>query len=526
MPSTSPPSTDGAARERDHYRRRLQAIAENSTQALFVMDEHQRCTYMNPAAERLTGFTLAELQGKPLHDYIHHTRPDGTPYPLAECPIDQAFPQNMREQGEEVFVHRDGWFYEVAFTASPIREDGRTVGTIIEVRDIREEKARERERGRLLAAERSARLRAEESERRFREMANAAPVLIWTAGTDARCDWFNEPWLAFTGRTLEQEVGDGWAQGVHPDDVDRSLGTYLGAFHARQSLSMEYRLRRYDGDYRWVLDNAAPRFAEGGTFVGYVGACVDVTDQRLAREAAEAANQAKSEFLTMMSHELRTPLNAIGGYADLLLQGLRGPLNEAQRQDLERLRRAGQHLLSLVTDVLNFTRLDAGRVAFDLQDVPLAPLVADLETLVLPQLAAKGLTYDHDACAADTPEQPHVARADPEKVRQILLNLLTNAIKFTDAGGVRVACEDAPAAGVVRVRIADTGRGIPPEHLERVFEPFVQVGRGLNRPGEGAGLGLAISRELARAMGGELTAESSPGAGSTFTLTLPRAERR
>ncbi|HEX8830014.1 MAG TPA: PAS domain-containing protein [Longimicrobium sp.] len=124
----------------DHYRLQLETVAENATLALFIMDEHQRCTYMNRAAEELTGFRLEELQGKALHYYVHHTRPDGTPYPLEECPIDQAFPQGMRESGEETFVHRDGHFYPVAFTASPIRRDGRAVGTIIEVRGIGEER--------------------------------------------------------------------------------------------------------------------------------------------------------------------------------------------------------------------------------------------------------------------------------------------------------------------------------------------------------------------------------------------------
>jgi PAS domain S-box-containing protein len=140
------PSQDQAAE--GYYRRHLEAIADNATLALFVMDEQQRCTYMNPAAERLTGFTLQEVRGKPLHDYVHHTRPDGSPYPLEECPIDRAFPENMREQGEEVFVHPDGHFYPVAFTASPILEDGRPVGTIIEVRDISEERKADAERQR------------------------------------------------------------------------------------------------------------------------------------------------------------------------------------------------------------------------------------------------------------------------------------------------------------------------------------------------------------------------------------------
>jgi signal transduction histidine kinase len=175
--------------------------------------------------------------------------------------------------------------------------------------------------------------------------------------------------------------------------------------------------------------------------------------------------------------------------------------------------------------VLSFARVEAGRVEYRVEDVRLGPLVADLEALVGPQLAAAGLAYDHDGCGPETPERPHVARADAEKVRQVLLNLLTNAVKFTAPGGrVALACEHDAAAGVVRVRVSDTGRGIAPDQHARVFEPFVQVDRQQRHASQqGVGLGLAISRNLARGMGGDLTVESTPGAGSTFTLTLPAA---
>ncbi|MDF1502135.1 ATP-binding protein [Roseisolibacter sp. H3M3-2] len=244
-----------------------------------------------------------------------------------------------------------------------------------------------------------------------------------------------------------------------------------------------------------------------------------------ARRQAEAANAAKSQFLSTMSHELRTPLNAIGGYLDLLTLGIRGPLTDDQRQDLERVRRANQHLMSLVTDILNFARVDAGQIEYRLADVELADVIGDLETLIGPQLAAKRIAFDHDACAPDTPDRPHVVRADPEKLRQVLLNLLGNAVKFTEPGGrVTLACATDRAAGVIRVRVGDTGRGIPPDQLERIFEPFVQVDRHRTHESQqGVGLGLAISRELARAMGGDLTVESAPGVGSTFTVTLPAA---
>jgi len=247
-------------------------------------------------------------------------------------------------------------------------------------------------------------------------------------------------------------------------------------------------------------------------------------DAERQRTEAEAANAAKSQFLSTMSHELRTPLNAIAGYAELLTLGLRGPLTELQRHDLERVRLANQHLMALVTDILNFARVDAGQLEYRLTDVELASIVADLEPLIGPQLVAKGIAFAHDGCAPDTPDRPHGVRADPERLRQILLNLMSNAVKFTDAGGrVALACETDAGAGVVRVRVSDTGRGIPADQLDRIFQPFVQVDRHRTHASQqGVGLGLAISRELARGMGGDLTAESRPGVGSTFTLTLPR----
>jgi signal transduction histidine kinase len=274
-----------------------------------------------------------------------------------------------------------------------------------------------------------------------------------------------------------------------------------------------------------------------GTLAAQAGQALErarlVDAERAARAEAEAANRAKSEFLATMSHELRTPLNAIGGYTELLALGVRGPVSETQQADLARIQRANQHLTGLVTDILNFARLDAGQVEYAVTDVPLAAVLTDVEALVAPQIAAKGLAYAHDGRAAEAPTprtsaRPHAAapltvRADAEKVRQVLLNLLTNAIKFTRPGGrVSLACAADPAARVVRLAVSDTGRGIPAEQLVRIFDPFVQVDRqGTPESQQGVGLGLAISRDLARGMGGDLTVESTPGAGSTFTLTLP-----
>lgn len=241
------------------------------------------------------------------------------------------------------------------------------------------------------------------------------------------------------------------------------------------------------------------------------------SDADTARQEAEEANRSKSDFLAMMSHELRTPLNAIGGYAQLLTMGIHGPLNESQLNALERIDRNQTHLLTLITDLLSFARIDAGRVQYDIQDVPLNESLANLEPLISPQLQSRDLNFTYRPC----PPAVRV-RADGDRLSQILVNLLGNAIKYTpDGGTVSLSCDFDETT--VRVHVHDTGRGIPADRLTYIFEPFVQGERALNRPNEGVGLGLAISRELALAMHGELTVSSELGRGSTFTLSLPRA---
>lgn len=237
--------------------------------------------------------------------------------------------------------------------------------------------------------------------------------------------------------------------------------------------------------------------------------------ERVAREEAEGANRAKSEFLAVMSHELRTPLNAIDGYAELMELGIHGTLTGEQRQDLARIRKSQRHLLGLINGVLNYARVEAGAVRYDVEDIVVDEVLATCEALITPQVRAKRLSFDYAGC-----DQRIVVRADGEKLQQIVLNLLTNALKFTEPGGkIDLACAASNAA--VEIRVSDTGRGIAAHQLARIFEPFVQVDARLVRTQEGVGLGLAISRDLARGMGGDLTAVSEPGVGSTFTLTLP-----
>ena len=234
-----------------------------------------------------------------------------------------------------------------------------------------------------------------------------------------------------------------------------------------------------------------------------------------ARTRADEANEAKTQFLTTISHELRTPLNAISGYADLIALGVYGPVAEAQLEALERIKRSQRHLLSLINDMLNFAKIDGGHVHIEIRDVRVSKVCQDVESLLDPQLRSKGLKHENRC------DSTLVVRADEEKLRQIMINLVGNSVKFTPPGGTITVLGRAEDDRVL-IEVHDSGIGIPAEKLERIFEPFVQLDRNLTSGQEGAGLGLAISRDLARLMGGELTVKSEVGKGSVFIVSLPR----
>jgi len=354
---------------------------------------------------------------------------------------------------------------------------------------------------------------------RFENLLELAPQIVWFAEADGQLTYCNPYWYNYTGLSERETVGYSWTNALHPDDRDRVVWGWQTAVQAGKDYEAELRLRNVDGSYCWFLARSRASRDESGKINAWLGIAIDIEERKKAEEQALAASQAKSEFLASMSHELRTPLNAIGGYAELLGMGIRGSLNAEQAQDVARIRRSQQHLLTLINDVLNFAKVDAGQAEYRLTSVPVDEALHDTESMIAPQILAKGLKYTYKGG-----DKTASVLADPEKLQQIVLNLLTNAVKFTDSGG-SITLSATPRGNCIEIAVADTGAGISAEKLEKVFDPFVQAERRLNQPTQGVGLGLAISRDLAHAMNGEITVESTVGKGSTFTLSLPRAPR-
>ena len=369
-----------------------------------------------------------------------------------------------------------------------------------------------------------------ESEGRLRAAVLAAPYPLMLHAEDGTILQLSRAWSELSGYpATELTTTQQWtrrAYGETADEADALMRQDLDRSDPDAAVPTRFgerTIRTRDGSLRvWDFQSVLLGRLPDGRKLRLVAAN-DVTDfgrllasERAAREEAEKANRAKMDFLAVMSHELRTPLNAIGGYAQLLELGIHGPVTESQRKALARIKSSEAHLLGLIEDVLNFAKIEAGRVTFDMRAIPVVEIVEEMDVLVEPQMREKGLTYHRDEAPDDA------VLTDHEKARQVLLNLLSNAVKFTPAGG-HIAISFETHEREVDIIISDTGSGIPPDKQEAIFEPFVQVHRAYTSTHGGTGLGLAISRDLARAMAGDLLVRSVPDQGSSFVLRLQRA---
>jgi PAS domain S-box-containing protein len=379
-------------------------------------------------------------------------------------------------------------------------------------------------RARTDAAERLA-VALQESEARFRMMAETIPVQVWTARPDGLLDFVTKRTAEFFGLSQHELLGDQWVSRVHPDDIERTAACWKHSLETGQLYETEFRLLSRDGEYRWHLVRAEAMYAEDGSVAEWFGCTADIEEHKrleaaldVAASDARQANKAKAEFLAMMSHELRTPLNAIGGYVQLMIDGIPTPASDAQLNYLRRIHKSQQHLLDLIEAVLTHAKIEAGKLTYHVTDVVAHEVLAVVDSLTTPQRAAKRIAYDCSGC-----DQKLVFQADKQRLVQILLNVLSNATKFTPAGGSITVTTEVMSTDVGAIAVRDTGLGMSADELALVFEPYVQFDSSLSRENKGTGLGMPISREMARAMGGDLVASSVPGVGSVFTVTLPLA---
>ncbi len=484
-----------------HARRLLGQIVDLAAEGVFVVDRECRYVLFNAAMERWTGLSAANVQGKSAFDLFPYLVQNGEER-LFRAALSGDRVSSRDRPFEFVGIKRKGY---CDTDYSPwVDADGAILGCIGMVRDVT--RAREVEQ------------QVRETESRFKNMADVAPVLLWMSRPDGMCTFFNQTWLDFTGRTLEQEWGIGWAESVHFEDLQRCMDTYAAAFGRREVFEMEYRLRRHDGEFRWVLDRGAPRWWPDGTFAGYIGCCADITDRKHLEGQLLTALRARDELLSIASHELRTPITSLQLHLEMLDRRFTrepslGQVAERAAHEASVALQKTRRLAEMVDVLLDVARIQEGRFLLDPQPISLSALCRDV--------------VEHLTVRAIEAHAPIRLTADPNvdgtwdrfRLEQVLTNLLVNAIKYAAGKPIDVVLRSTPSG--VHLEVRDHGPGLPREQHEAIFDRFVRF-----TPRQhygGFGLGLWIAREIVRAHRGSIRVESVPGEGAAFIVELPRS---
>jgi PAS domain S-box-containing protein len=490
---------------------RIAAVVESSDDAIISKTLDGIIMSWNKGAERIFGYKAEEIVGKSILLLIPSNLQNEEPRIIERLKKGERI-----EHYETIRVTKGGRSVDISLTVSPVKDNrGKVIGASKIARDITEDKKR-------LEALR-------ESEVRFRTMADAAPMLIWESGIDGLCNYFNQTWLDFVGRKSEQELGNGWREGLHPEDSARYLQLYSSSFDARIPFEMEYRLRHRLGEYRWILVKGTPRFGPKGTFQGYIGACVDITESVQARRTLadsrkelerlvgerttslqEAVNQME-EFSYSVSHDLRAPLRAMQGYATAVLEDYRGKVLDGEAEDyLQRIVTAGARMDRLTRDVLVYSKIP--RTDLQLHVVTLDKLVSDIA-----QQFRQAKTRDVEI-SVETPLLPVLG--NESFLAQAISNLVDNAVKFTLPSPIpRIRVWTEQTQGQVRLWVEDNGIGVKPEHQKRIWGMFERVHP--QTKFEGTGIGLAIVRKTIERMNGTVGVISDGVTGSKFWIQLP-----
>ena len=490
----------------------LEGVLENAPVGLGFLDEFLRVRHMNRALSTMSDRALSAEVGVSIWDVVPHMREAFEPR-LRQV-VDGGRPMSNVEIQAGSNLRRDQVRdYQVSFY--PLRSvDGgeRVEGAGMVVADITARKRTERW--------------LRESEERFRTLTEASAAVVWTTNQEGEFDKPQPEWSQFTGQAEEASRGLGFLEATHPEDRARTGEAWAEAVKTKAPYLDEYRLRRTDGEWRFMVVRAVPILDEDESVREWVGMHTDITDRKTAelelaaaRDAAEAANRAKSVFLANMSHELRTPLSAVIGYSEMMEEEVEDLGEASLLADLGKIKSNARHLLSLINDVLDLSKIEANRMDTFAEDVDVATLVNDVASTVDTLAQQKDNRLD-----IQMEEGLGTMHTDVVKLRQCLFNLLSNASKFTESGRITLATRreggEGPDATLV-FRVIDTGIGMTAEQLSRLFQRFSQADETTTRKFGGTGLGLAITRAFSRLLGGTIAVESTFGSGTTFTIRLP-----
>jgi PAS domain S-box-containing protein len=482
---------------------RLDQLFEQAPEAVAVLSTDDRIVRVNKEFTRMFGYEPDEVLQRPINDLI---------VPEAEIESSRAYTRLLKQGGrvevETVRRRKDGTQIDVSLLAISVRTpSSEQVVNYAIYRDITERKRADE--------------RLRESEARFQAMADTAPVLIWMTGTDGLCNYFNKPWLEFTGGTMEQEVGTGWIEGVHPDDVQACFDGFLPAFHARKPFRMEYRLRRADGEYRWLMESGIPRYTGAGEFAGYIGSNIDITDlkraaaerQRLHELEADLAHinrvSMMGELAASLAHEIKQPIAAALTDAKTCLRWLR-----RDTPDVAEGCEAASRMINDATraaEVIDRVRSLYRRDTSDRELLDINEIIREMSVLLHDKANRTSISI-----RTELDSRLPLITADRVQLRQVLMNLVLNAIEaMKDANGELTITSKRTAESQLLVSVSDSGIGLPVGEVDRIFEAFFTTKE------QGTGIGLSISRRIIESHGGSLWACANTDRGATFQFTLP-----
>ena len=510
----------------------LESVNEH---AIFILDLEGRVSSWHVGAERIKGYRKEEILGQ--HYSRFYTPEDiasGKPAKQLETAL-----RTGRVQSEGWRVLKDGSRFYADVVITTVKDDmGIVLGFCKVTRDMTERKMAEealKSANDLLESrvlERTAQLNElndelkkeiaerklteaahRESENRFRMMADTMPALVWMSGTDGQVNFFNKGWLDFTGQSGESMLNNGWMKWIHPEDLTLFVKAYDDALKENKIFTAEYRFRRFDGEYRWVLNTGVPRFTPEGSFMGFTGSIFDITNRKKAEEVLSKSEMHQREFVANVSHDFRTPVATIKGFAETLR---RGALYDSKNalDFVKIIEKHAERLETLIEDLLNISTLESGKIRVQNEAIPLNPYITEMVKSMTFIITKKNISVKISI-------DPDIHLwADPSQLHTIIQNLFTNAVKYNRRGGwVEISAE--VSGGNVKISIKDNGIGISDKHLPRIFDRFYRVDRNHPREAGDTGLGLHIVKQIVESSGGDISVESEENVGSTFSFTLP-----